>query len=375
MPTLQHSMGSHDLGFIQIVAKNWGIVINDSSLEKPITQLINAMMDEKKFTNMLSKLPKDSFEVIRQIQISGGRISWAKCIRNYGGFREMGSGRRDRERPDLDPISPVETLWYWGLIGRDFFNTPNGLDEFAYIPDEIQKLLPPLNTKGNSLPGRPATAGEHAIEIISSDALLDFVTSLLAGFRISANVDYLSRHWLIKSKIPYPITPKEVKLLLISAGLISKEEDVQAEPTRNFLELDRSKALQLLINRWVDSSEINELGLIPDLIHEGEWENNPILARKSILEFISRIPMNKWWNFTSFIKAIKQEHPDFQRTSGDYDSWFIRDLRTGEYLRGFEHWDEIEGTLIRYIVTGLMWWIPLDVSSQIRLPFTNRIPW
>jgi len=355
MPTLQHSMGSHDLGYFQIVAKKWGIYINDSSSDKPITQLINGMIDEEKFNNVLSMLPKDSFDALRQIQISGGRISWAKFIRDYGEFREMGSGRRDREHPDLDPISPVEALWYWGLIGRDFFTTPSGLDEFAYIPDEFQRWLPPLEAKEKSLLGRPVIPGEHENEIISDDSILDFACTLLAAYRISASAEYLTRHWLIKHKIPYPLTPKELKLLLLSAGLINKVEEVQAEPTRKFFELSRPQALQLLVNSWRESIEINELGLIPDLIHEGEWENTPILARKSILEFVGRIPRNKWWSLPSFIEAIKQEYPDFQRTSGDYDSWFIRDSRTGEYLRGFQHWDKIDGTLIRYIVTGLIW--------------------
>jgi len=60
---------------------------------------------------------------------------------------------------------------------------------------------------------------------------------------------------------------------------------------------------------------------------------------------------------------MKQRSPDFQRPAGDYDSWFIRSSTRGEYLRGFEHWDEVDGRLIRYIITGPLHWLGvLDVA-------------
>src|SRR5579859_5992190 len=39
--------------------------------------------------------------------------------------------------------------------------------------------------------------------------------------------------------------------------------------------------------------------------------------------------------------AVKEEEPDFQRPAGNYDSWYIRDAQSGEYLRGFESWDRV----------------------------------
>jgi hypothetical protein len=60
---------------------------------------------------------------------------------------------------------------------------------------------------------------------------------------------------------------------------------------------------------------------------------------------------------------MKDNTPDFQRPAGDYDSWFIRDAATGETLRGFEHWDRVEGALIRWLVGGPLYWLGLvDLS-------------
>jgi hypothetical protein len=101
----------------------------------------------------------------------------------------------------------------------------------------------------------------------------------------------------------------------------------------------------------------NELFLLPDLVSEGNWENDSLLTRRVILEYLTTLPASTWWSLSSFISAIKQRNPDFQRPAGDYDSWFIRSGTSGEYLRGFDHWDEVDGRLIRYIITGPLHWL------------------
>ena len=52
----------------------------------------------------------------------------------------MGAARRERERPDRAPVSVTETLFYKALIGRAFFETSQGLREFAFIPEEFYQF-------------------------------------------------------------------------------------------------------------------------------------------------------------------------------------------------------------------------------------------
>ncbi len=40
-------------------------------------------------------------------------------------------------------------------------------------------------------------------------------------------------------------------------------------------------------------------------------------------------------------------------------SWFIRRISDEQYLRGFESWDEVDGALIRYLITGPLHWLGL----------------
>jgi hypothetical protein len=152
----------------------------------------------------------------------------------------------------------------------------------------------------------------------------------------------------------------------LSAGELLDEAGIPIpEPVRIFLEAKRGEALAQIYRAWKQSTLINELRLLPDLIIEGNWENDPLRTRQILLDYLSGVPAETWWNLGSFISAIKQRNPDYQRLAGDYDSWFIRHITSGDYLRGFESWDEVDGRLIRYILTGPLYWLGiLDLARQ-----------
>jgi hypothetical protein len=131
-----------------------------------------------------------------------------------------------------------------------------------------------------------------------------------------------------------------------------------------FLEGSRGEAFIQLYQAWVRSTSFDELRLIPHLKLEGGWESDPLRARQAVLGFLTTVPRKTWWSLNAFIADIHQRQPDFQRPAGDYDSWFIRDIRTGEYLRGFEHWNDVDGLYIRSLITGPLHWLGLlDLAS------------
>jgi hypothetical protein len=126
---------------------------------------------------------------------------------------------------------------------------------------------------------------------------------------------------------------------------------------------------------WMHSPNCNDLRLIPDLIIEGEWQNDPLQARYAILDLLNSLPKDVWWSLNAFVEDIHKTQPDFQRPAGDYDSWYIRSKTTGNYLRGFEHWDEVDGALIRYIILGPSHWlgfVDLAAPAPDNLPTAFR---
>ena len=53
----------------------------------------------------------------------------------------------------------------------------------------------------------------------------------------------------------------------------------------------------------------------------------------------------------------RSTEPDFQRPTGNYDTWYIRDTTTQEFLKGFEQWDAVEGALLRFLFRGPLHWL------------------
>ncbi len=146
--------------------------------------------------------------------------------------------------------------------------------------------------------------------------------------------------------------PKLISLLH-TAGLLKKNIP-QTEAVRKFLEASRADALKMLIEVWQESQTFNELQLMPGIVCEGEWKNSSLDTRNKIFGFVKSIPVNTWWSLQSFIQDIKTKYPDFQRPAGDYDSWFIKREADGQYLRGFESWDEVDGALIRFFMVDIL---------------------
>jgi hypothetical protein len=113
----------------------------------------------------------------------------------------------------------------------------------------------------------------------------------------------------------------------------------------------------------MESPAFNELKLMPGIVCEGEWKNQPLEAREFLLNLLEAVPAGKWWSLNAFVRDIKMKYADFQRPAGDYDSWFIKRASDGQYLRGFAHWDEVDGALIKYFITDILHWLGrIDLS-------------
>jgi hypothetical protein len=344
MPDLFHSLLNHDLGHLRIIAGLWGLELESNETDLAREELSASLLDFEVVSELMDSLSPTTRTAITALTNSSGRITWSTFTRQYGDIREMGAGKRDRERPYLKPASTAEALFYRGLLARAFFDTEKGPQEFAYLPDDLLEIINHKEKKEESgkMPGeklgREAIPAEKAHVIPSNDHILDDATTLLAALRMS-RLDCQSDLRLCA--------------LLTAAKLINKNI-LQAEAVKIFLEAPRADALNMLVEAWRSSSTFDELRLIPGIICEGEWTNTALDSRNSMFGFLETVSRNKWWNLSSFVKAIKEKYPDFQRPAGDYDSWFIKRASDGMYLRGFEHWDEVDGALIRFFITDVM---------------------
>jgi hypothetical protein len=378
MPDLKQSLLGHDLGHLRIMAKLWGVELDAPDFRVGLQRLVPLLLSRELVEEVVQALPKEAQKAVQDLLGSEGRIPWSLFTRRYGEVREMGIAQRNRELPYKENASISEALWYRGIVGRNFFDTPNGPEEFAYIPLDLMAIIPPAEGKVLPVLGRPASAAEKNVLALADDSILDESCTLLAALRMGWETLPKQSPDLETSEIEgQRISPIFLKELLIAAGFLDSNGKPLPEPTRIFLEASRSEALVFLVRAWMNSREFNELHLMPGLIVEGEWKNDPHRARQAILGFLSTVPQSQvrgsgttepsFWSLQAFVEAIHQAHPDFQRAAGDYDSWYLKDQATGKYLRCFEHWDEVDGALIRFLITGPLHWLGiLDLALPVK---------
>ena len=356
MPTLLQSLHKYDLSHLRIVAQLWGVHLESKESKEAREELGEKLISQELLIEVIETLPPDTRNALDALIENKGRISWVIFTCQFGEVREVGASRRDREEIHLNPISTAETLYYRALLARAFFDSPKGVIEFAYLPDD---LLERMAVGGQNLSplqkplGHLARPDERVHIRLTNDHLLDDLTTLIAALRLG---------W---DEPPFPLdTSLRFARDLLPAARLTTNESLQTDSVKVFLETPRAEMLKKLTQSWRESEEFNELRQTPTIICEGEWEYSPLKTREAVLNLLARVPNDKWWNLNSFIAAIKEQQPDFQRTSGDYDAWFIRRAKDDELLQGFTHWDEVEGALIRYFITDALHWLGLvDLAS------------
>ena len=232
MPTLTDALRGRDLGFLKMVANAWGLEFSAPDTATALPQLVEGILGHQWRDDVLETLPRDAQAALQSLLKSEGRLSWALFTRRFGEVRPFGPGKREKERPDLKPISPAEMLWYRALIGRAFLPGDEPPMEYAYIPDDLLDLLAPLGQGGDAPPGRPATPTETAHPRPANDRILDHACTLLAGCAWGCR-------WPAWTPPVGPCSAALLLELLKAARLVDDTGQPLAEPVRTFLEAPR----------------------------------------------------------------------------------------------------------------------------------------
>jgi len=141
MPTLLQSLHKYDLGHLRIIAQLWGVELLAKESKEAREELSERLLNQELVREITESLPSDALNALEALVQNKGRLSWEVFTRQFGEIREVGAGRRDREKVHLNPISAAETLYYRAFLARTFFDTPKGAQEFAYLPDDLVEIL------------------------------------------------------------------------------------------------------------------------------------------------------------------------------------------------------------------------------------------
>jgi hypothetical protein len=352
MPDLFQTLRTTDLDFVQRLARSWKLELSARDFASTRDEFIHLVKDRELFTEVIETLPERATAGWQYLATHKGQESWSIFIRQFGELRTFGAAKRVREEPDLHPTSATEDLWYRGLIGRAFLGRPPATQEYAYIPDEFLAFLDLKIDQANRIDLRPAAALEKKLVFPASERILDDVTDLLAALRMGRPTESIfAQHSEAYQRF--------VNSLLLENGLLSNPLSPDAGKVKDFLARPRGEALYELFKAWVTSSRINDLRMLPGLLFEGNWSNDPLTPRTLIVETLRSTDPKTWWSVSAFLNQVREKQPDFQRPAGDYDSWFIRDAVTNEHLHGAEHWEEVDGKLLYTLLSGPLHWLGL----------------
>lgn len=363
MPDLVQSLEGQDIGFLIILANLWDVDTPSEDNLTARTVLARSITDLDTFQSQYATLPEEARAALHELQKHHGRMLWNLFIRKYGEVRDFGPAWRDREQPYLNPVSTTEFLWYRGLIARAFLKQGSVPQEFAYIPDDVLALIPqpPRKYTRHETPNESNFSDTNA-SIPYNTRILDDLCTALSALRCGLP-PYQNPHLLIRP--PYSTFLGE---LMRITGQVNSEGVLQPEPARQLLEAPREKAFLDIFQSWRESNDIYELALVPAIRLEGNWSYDAYAARATALDMVLELHSEEWISLQEFCLKVHETNSDFLRPDGNYDTWFVRNRTTGEYLRGFEHWDDVEGAYLRFLLLGPLFWMGVVETRRDDIP-------
>lgn len=368
MRSLEQALQDHELIVLRVIGEWWDLDLTGSDKASCVKALAKSLPQLDLAQEMNYLLPGEAAALTELL--AAGRVPVPVFSREHGEVRLMGPARLEREEPWLDPASPAESLWYRGFLYRGFDETPEGVIEFYYLPDELMahfpQAAPAKAVKETTVPYpepvappkeiQTAAGQPSAGQLWAADAVDDLTTLLALAQRTALQPDRLDR--LNQLLLNSDAGRRSLLVNLAREMGMLRETEEGIRPTRaavSWLKESREVQLRALADAWSNSSW-NDLCHTPGLRCEGEnWHNDPILARTALLDTMPRSP--NWFRLSDLIAHVKRSDPDFQRPDGNYDTWYIRDEASNSYLTGFENWERVEGRLLRFLVQGPLTWL------------------
>ncbi|MGC8779849.1 MAG: helicase-associated domain-containing protein [Anaerolineae bacterium] len=374
MRTLLASLTDHPMALLRGIAVLRGIELNTNHRDEAAAQLAAALAEPEATRAGLAACSEAARTAWAQLAAAGGRMKTPAFARAWGAIRPVGRGRLEREALWQQPQSPAEELWYRGLIFRGFADLGDGPAEYVYIPTELMSQAPavaPASPTVGPTPIEAPAAHRQAFNTLAVDLCTVMAALREQPARVDRNGQVLGaelarlREGLL---IPDPIRLELALALARGRGWLATDRGrlvLNSQAATAWLRLTPWEQMTALFEAWRDSPDPspaqpagwNDLRHVPSLQAEGAWRNDPLIARRAILDALARLEGDRWYALADFVAWIKATNPDFQRPDGVYTGWYLRDAQTGRYLSGFESWDEVEGRLIHFLIAGPLFWL------------------
>ena len=388
MPTTAQMLVEYPEILLNVLGEMRGAYLEAAGSREQLIGLLAAQITEpisvqSAYQDVLDLAPQAE-QALERLLREHGEMAESHFSREFGTVRQMGPAKLERETPWEFPESVAEILYYNGLIGRGFKGVGQQAHTIVYIPSDVAPWLPnPQATAPNALKLKPVAPPSASRQLPADDSFLEDAGTLL-GFvyheklRLTAAGPHPEDIDRLVQRLQLPFGPEtadlntRLALLLHLANRLSwfkREGDtivLTQNPVSAFLEKSRPEQRLVLWDAWRNSPEWNDLCRTPELecTDTGTWKNDPLQSRTAVLQLVGKLQPGQWFSRRDFLHAVREAEPDFQRPTGDYESWYIRNSTTHEFLKGFETWDGVEGALLRFLLRGPLYWLSaLDLAE------------
>lgn len=379
MRSLRQCLLDTDAVVLRIIATRWSLNPIGLKPRELVDRLEEAISTPARATLLLETLPGTEREALRALLSAGGTLPVANFAQRFGSIRSVGPARLEREQLWRSPSSPAENLWYLGLLYRGFEQLPNGaMREVFFAPAELTPLLPLLKAPDRSVEPLEITATPAGIRS-SGEALADDLCTLLSHLhnnfvryadpRLRAMIEPLRSALALQlreaqaARLEFLVHHAERARLIKIAG-----QRLRPDPQRStdWLRAPALDQLRVLFEAWRTNAAWNDLqrSNLLQIEKAVSLRNDIVAVRATLIAGLRAAVPGAWHTVASLCARMKMQSPDFLRA--DFDTDYVRETATGEYLRGFAAWDRVEGVLIQYVLTGPLFWlglIDLDSSS------------
>ena len=392
MPTTAQMLREHTPKLIEIIAElrstdlDPGIPVGQAA---PI--LADSITSPASVANVLEELAEEypgTIAALQQLKGANGEILEYQFVRNHGPLQIPGDANLAESEAWLHPSSVSEVLYFYALIGRYFSGSGREAASKIYIPTDILPLIPEPegdeDEQGLDIePARPP-ATEQILD--TADYLLSDLLSYLAVLFQNA--------WRLRDGVPRPEDTERLKerlLVMPDTDLLAVRleflchlaaemelvEDGRTEVgqairtlhgnnVHRFLMLDRAAQRRALWDTWFQSGTWSDLRHVPilDCRNLERWGAPAHAAgtRGNFGQALASLPLTQWFRLPDVVEAVHRFNPDFQRTTGDYDSWYVWHREKEAFVGGFDNWRLVEGELARFLLEGPLLW--LDAVRQ-----------
>lgn len=382
MPTTAQMLVPYADIMLQVIAELRGAYLDSTDNREQAIDLLAAQITEPTSAQMayqeITDYSDQAQEAIETLLREGTEIAEAQFSREFGSIRQMGPAKLDRETPWLYPENVAELLYYYGFLGRGIKGTGQNAHTIVYLPSDIVPWLPQPQevTAEGVLPILPIPPPPAARTLLADDSFLEDLGTLLGFLRTdtlrlngdSPNADDIDR-FVSRLQLPYADSPElSARLALLlhvskRLGWLRRGDGNQVKlnvhNVRLFLEKPRPEQRVTIWDTWRNSTEWNDLCRTPGLecTNTEAWQNDVLQTRTSVLQSLSQLQPNCWYSLADLVAVMKEHSPNFQRPTGNFNNWYIRDNSTQEFLKGFESWDAVEGSFLRFLIGAPLHWL------------------